>query len=102
MSVLKQIKFGTGEATPIAQTQVAINNDSSSVLSVVGTNTGLDDEQNPLYTIALAVDGKTIAKGATGLEHLLLCKLKQQKKQVKTQRKHVLHWLIVIMQNVLL
>jgi len=67
MAVLKQIKFGNS-ATPIAQTQVAINNDSNKVLSVVGTNTGLGDEENPLYTIALAVDGKTITKtGNDGL-----------------------------------
>lgn len=67
MAVLKQIKFGES-TTPIAQTQVAINSDSNKVLSVVGTNTGLGDEANPLYTIALAVDGKTITKtGNDGL-----------------------------------
>ena len=75
MALLKQIKFGTGEATPIAQTQVAINENSSNVLSVQSTNTELDVEQNPLYTIALAVDGKTIAKGANGLETSLALKV---------------------------
>ena len=74
MALLKQIKFGES-ATPIAQTQVAINNNSSSVLSVVGTNTGVDVEADPLYTIALAVDGKTIAKGANGLETSLALKV---------------------------
>lgn len=74
MAVLKQIKFGS-TSTPIAMTQVAINENSSSVLSVVATNDGVSDDANPLYTIALAVDGKTIAKGANGLETSLALKV---------------------------
>ena len=64
MAILKQIKFGN-QSTPIAMTEVAIHSDSQNVLSVVPTHTGLDDENNPLYTIALAVDGKTIVKNET-------------------------------------
>ena len=67
MALLKQIKFG-GASTPIAMTQVAIETESQKALSVVPTNTGVDVEANPLYTIALAVDGKTIAMGDDGLE----------------------------------
>ena len=75
MALLKQIKFG-GASTPIAMTQVAIETGSQKALSVVGTNTGLDVEQNPVYTIALAVDGKTITKtGNSGLETALALKV---------------------------
>ena len=74
MALLKQIKFGDS-VTPIAHTEVAINDNSNKVLFVESTNTGLDVEQNPLYTIALAVDGKTIAKGANGLETSLALKV---------------------------
>lgn len=71
MAVLKQIKFGNS-TNRIAYTEVAIKDDSKKALSVVGTNTGLEDA-NPLYTIALAVDGKTVAIGDNGLEtHLAL------------------------------
>ena len=67
MALLKQIKFGS-TSTPIAMTQVAINANSNKALSVVATNTGLDVEQDPVYTLALAVDGKTITKtGNDGL-----------------------------------
>lgn len=67
MALLKQIKFGA-VSTPIAMTQVAINADSDKVLSVVATHTDLGDENDPLYTLALAVDGKTITKtGDNGL-----------------------------------
>lgn len=75
MALLKQIKFG-GASTPIAMTQVAIETQSQKALSVVGTNTGLDVEANPLYTIALAVDGKTITKtGNSGLATALALKV---------------------------
>lgn len=74
MAVLKRIKFGS-TSTPIAMTEVAINNNSSSVLSVVATNDAETDDANPLYTIALAVDGKTIAKGDNGLETSLALKV---------------------------
>ena len=67
MAVLKQIKFGS-TTTPIAMTQVAIDSQSSTVLGVTPSNTGLDVNQDPVYTISLAVDGKTIAKGDKGLE----------------------------------
>ena len=67
MAILKQIKFGN-QSTPIAMTQVAINADSDKVLSVVPTHTDLNDVNDPLYTLALAVDGKTITKtGENGL-----------------------------------
>lgn len=62
MAKLKQIKFGTNDATPIAQTQVAINENSTNALKVVATNTDVDIDADPLYTLALAVDGKTITK----------------------------------------
>lgn len=67
MAVLKKIKFGS-ITTPIAMTQVAINENSNKALSVVATNTDLDVNEDPVYTIALAVDGKTITKtGEDGL-----------------------------------
>ena len=75
MAFLKQIKFGNS-STPIAQTKVEINSNSNKVLSVVGTNTELSDDGNPLYTIALAVDGKTIAMGDNGLETSLALQVK--------------------------
>lgn len=75
MALLKQIKFGS-VSTPIAMTQVAINDDSKNVLSVVGTNTDLGVDKDPVYTIALAVDGKTILKGSTGLETALALEVK--------------------------
>ena len=75
MAVLKQIKFGS-VITPIAMTQVAIETESQKALSVVDTNTGLEDIANPLYTIALAVDGKTITKtGDSGLATALALKV---------------------------
>ena len=74
MAVLKQIKFGS-ITSPIAMTQVAIETESQKALSVVGTNTGLEDA-NPLYTIALSVDGKTITKtGDDGLATALALKV---------------------------
>lgn len=74
MALLKQIKFGNA-STPIAMTQVAIAEGSSKALSVVSTNTDLDVESNPSYTIALAVDGKTITKtGNDGLATALQLK----------------------------
>lgn len=71
MAFLKQIKFG-GSVNQIAMTQVAINEDSQKVLDVVGTNTKVSDDADPVYTISLAVDGKTITKtGDAGLETAL-------------------------------
>lgn len=77
MAILKQIKFGTGASTPIAMTQVAINNDSQSVLKLAEEHIELNDANNPLYTIALAVDGKTILKGDTGLKTALTLAVKE-------------------------
>ncbi len=74
MAVLKQIKFGSS-INRIAYTEVAIKDDSKNALSVVGTNTALEDA-NPLYTIALAVDGKTVKIGDKGLETSLALKVK--------------------------
>lgn len=74
MAVLKRIKFGS-TTTPIAMTQVAIDSQSSTVLGVTPSNTGLDVNKDPVYTIALTVDGKTIAKGANGLETSLALKV---------------------------
>lgn len=74
MAVLKQIKFGNS-TNRIAYTEVAIKDESKNALSVVGTNTELEDA-NPLYTIALAVDGKTITKtGKDGLATALALKV---------------------------
>lgn len=74
MAVLKQIKFGS-TTTPIAMTQVAIDSQSSTVLGVTPSDTGLDVNKDPVYTISLAVDGKTIAKGENGLETSLALKV---------------------------
>ena len=70
MAVLKKIKFGTGTATPIAQTIVTAA--SESVLSVVGTNTGIDDNDNPSYAVDLNIsaDG-TLVKDTTGASPVL-------------------------------
>ena len=75
MAVLKQIKFGE-VTTPIAMTKVAIKDDSKNALSVIESNIGLEHEADPLYTIALAVDGKTITKtGNDGLATALALKV---------------------------
>ena len=75
MAVLKQIKFGTS-TTPIAMTKVAIKDDSKNALSVDESNIGLQYNDDPLYTIALAVDGKTITKtGKDGLATALALKV---------------------------
>ena len=74
MAVLKQIKFGS-EATPIAKSVVAINSDSTNALSVVATNNQLTDNADPTYTIALAVDGKTITMPSGGLKTALALKV---------------------------
>ena len=71
MAILKQIQFGTGTPVAIAKSVVAINSNSTSALSVVATNDAVTDNADPTYTIALAVDGQTILKGASGLETAL-------------------------------
>lgn len=70
MAVLKKIKFGTGAATPIAQTIVTAA--SESVLSVVGTNTDIDDNADPSYAVDLNIsaDG-TLVKDTTGQQAVL-------------------------------
>lgn len=60
MAVLKQIKFGTGNATPISQTVVTAASDS--VLSVNGTHTELTDKDNPSYEVDLRIDNATLVK----------------------------------------
>ena len=75
MAILKQIKFGES-LNQIAMTKVAIDNQSQSVLRVVETHTDLADGNDPVYTIALAVDGKTILKGDTGLKTSLALQVK--------------------------
>jgi hypothetical protein len=68
MAVLKRIKFGS-QTYPIAMTQVqAATTGSTTALTVTGAQTGLDVDANPVYSIALAIDGKTIKTGAQGLE----------------------------------
>lgn len=62
MAVLKQIKFGTGNATPIAQTVVTAASDS--VLSVNGTNTKLTDNDDPSYEVDLRIDNATLVKSS--------------------------------------
>lgn len=74
MAVLKQIKFGSGSATPIAKSVVAINQNSQNALSVVATNDQLSDNADPTYTIALAVDGQTITMPSGGLKTALALK----------------------------
>lgn len=69
MAVLKKIKFGTGNATPIAQTVVTAA--SESVLSVVGSNTGLDDDANPSYAVDLNIDNATLTKDSSGQQAVL-------------------------------
>lgn len=69
MAVLKKIKFGTDNATPIAQTVVTAA--SESVLSVVGTNTELDDDANPSYAVDLNIDNATLTKDASGQQAVL-------------------------------
>lgn len=60
MAVLKQIKFGTDNATPIAQTIVTAASDS--VVSVNGTHTDLSDNNDPSYEVDLRIDGTTLVK----------------------------------------
>lgn len=61
MAVLKKITFGSS-TTPIAQTVVTAA--SESVLSVTGTNTGLNDNADPTYELDINIDGTTITKSA--------------------------------------
>lgn len=67
MAILKQIKFGTGTANPIAQTKVKVN-ENEKVLTVTGSHTELTDINDPEYTLGINVDGKTVVAGNSGLE----------------------------------
>lgn len=67
MAILKQIKFGTGTANSIAQTKVKVN-ENEKVLTVTGSHTGLDDANDPEYTLGINIDGKTVVAGESGLE----------------------------------
>lgn len=85
MAVLKQIKFGR-ITTPIAMTKVAIKDDSKNALSVDESNIGLQYNDDPLYTIALAVDGKTITKtGKDGLATALALKVEAASSENKAR-----------------
>lgn len=67
MAVLKQIKFGNS-TTPIAMTQVALAEEgNAAALSLQSANTAVNDDADPLYTLKLAVDGKTITGAVNGL-----------------------------------
>ena len=59
MSVIKQLRFKSTTAQ-IAQTNVeALNN---SAITVTSEHTALEDNNDPVYTVGLAVDGKTITQ----------------------------------------
>ena len=66
MAILKQIKFpGMQEAAQIAVTQLTKKADAENAinaLTLTSDNTGVDANGHPVYTIGLAVDGKTIVK----------------------------------------
>lgn len=73
MAILKKILFpGMTTAAEIAVTQVALENTKTgkeaNALTLTSTNTGVDDAGHPVYTIGLAIDGKTVVKGDNGLE----------------------------------
>ena len=59
MAILKQIKFGN-DVHQIAKTQVAVDSNGSSALSVSSAHTSESDADDPVYTLSLALDGKTI------------------------------------------
>ena len=66
MAILKQIKFpGMQEAAQIAVTQLSRKADAENAinaLTLTSEDTGVDANGHPVYTIGLAVDGKTIVK----------------------------------------
>ena len=62
--ILKKILFpGMTEAAQIAVTQLQRKNEANNALTLASENTGVDANGHPVYTIGLAVDGKTILKG---------------------------------------
>ena len=64
MAILKQIKFpGMEQAAQIAVTQLKRKDEANNALTLTSENTGVDANGHPVYTIGLAVDGKTIVKG---------------------------------------
>ncbi len=67
MAILKKILFpGMTEAAQIAVTQLEKKADAANAinaLTLTYVNTDVDDAGHPVYTIGLAVDGKTILKG---------------------------------------
>ena len=67
MAILKKILFpGMQEAAQIAVTQLEKKADAANAinaLTLTSENTDVDDNGHPVYTIGLAVDGKTILKG---------------------------------------
>ena len=66
MAILKKILFpGMQEAAQIAVTQLTKKADAENAinaLTLTSENTGVDADGHPVYTIGLAVDGKTIVK----------------------------------------
>ena len=67
MAILKKILFpGMQEAAQIAVTQLTKKADAENAinaLTLTDVNTDVDANGHPVYTIGLAVDGKTILKG---------------------------------------
>lgn len=66
MAILKQIKFG-GNTYDIVKTQVEIA-ESTNSLKIESANTDNTVNDDPIYTIGLAVDGKTILDEKDGLK----------------------------------
>ncbi len=66
MAILKKIFFpGMTKAAQIAVTQLTKKKDAKNAinaLTLTSVNTDVDDNGHPVYTIGLAVDGKTILK----------------------------------------
>lgn len=76
MAILKQIKFGN-DIHQIAKTQVAVDStNGSSALSVSSAHTEASDANDPVYTLSLALDGKTIVtNNSSQLETALALKV---------------------------
>ena len=66
MAVLKQIKFGTGNATPIAKTVVK-GTGAVSVTNTEGFSNKETEEKDYSYDIDVNVDGSTIVKSENKL-----------------------------------
>ena len=76
MAILKQIKF-ENDIHQIAKTQVAVDStNGSSALSVSSAHTEASDADDPVYTLSLAIDGKTIVtNNSSQLETALALKV---------------------------